>query len=102
MQETIVTEPELLFNTTKFTLLDSLLLANVCNKITINHVQCLQENSENDVDDKNELDINHMMKEEVDQAAHDLIRGDSDIVILSNTTKLKLLDSLLQEIRQDA
>ena len=36
-----------------------------------------------------------MMKEELDPAAHGLIRG--DIVILSDTAKPKLLDSLRQE-----
>ena len=56
--------------------LQSHLLADVCNEITVNHVQCLQENSEIDSDDKNELDINHMMKEELDLAAHGLIKGD--------------------------
>ena len=37
-----------------------------------------------------------MMKEKLDPAAHGLIRG--DIVFLSDTTKLTLLDSLLQEV----
>ena len=43
-----------------------------------------------DVDDKNQLNINHRMKEELDPAAHGLIRD--DVVILSDTTKSKLID----------
>ena len=35
------------------------------------------------------------MNEELDPAAHGLVRG--DIVILSDTTKSKLIDSLRQE-----
>ena len=38
-------------------------LGNV--QCTIEHVQCLQENLEIEVDGKSEMDINHMMKEEL-------------------------------------
>ena len=71
--------------------LQSHLLADVCNETTIDHVQYLPENSEINVDDKNELNINHMMKLELDLAANSLIRG--DIGILSDTTNSKLIDS---------